>query len=234
MPLPADAERVEQALLSLRGAAALAGGRGHQAVDTQAAARLAAALGSLLLESGLDLLELNPVVVHAEGCVALDALGRESRPGPRPGRDAAIVAEAGASPNTTATVRAHLARIERGEIDAAVSNYAEDAVLEAAEVGEARSVLTGTFQGSQAIGRWMDGWFSSFEPGSYRFKVEQSTENGDRVYLALSHTARGVASGVEVSNHLHHVFTVRDGLIVRHAFSTLREPMLRQAGIEPR
>ena len=41
-----------------------------------AAATLAAALGSLLLESGLDLLELNPVVVHAKGCVAVDALGR--------------------------------------------------------------------------------------------------------------------------------------------------------------
>jgi hypothetical protein len=29
-----------------------------------------------LLESGLDLLELNPVVVHGEGCVAVDAIGR--------------------------------------------------------------------------------------------------------------------------------------------------------------
>ena len=45
-----------------------------------AAARLAAAIGSLLLESGLDLLELNPVVVHPEGCVALDALGRRPPP----------------------------------------------------------------------------------------------------------------------------------------------------------
>ena len=33
VPLPADAERVEKAILSLRGAAALAGGRGRQAVD---------------------------------------------------------------------------------------------------------------------------------------------------------------------------------------------------------
>ena len=82
VPLPADAERVEEAILSLRGAAALAGGRGREPVDLEAAARLAAAIGSLLLESGLDLLELNPVVVHPEGCVALDALGRGPRPGP--------------------------------------------------------------------------------------------------------------------------------------------------------
>ena len=76
VPLPADAERVEEAIRSLRGAAALAGASGGQAVALPAAAALAAALGSLLLESGLDLLELNPVVVHGDGCVAVDALAR--------------------------------------------------------------------------------------------------------------------------------------------------------------
>ncbi len=80
VPLPADAERVEHAILSLRGAGGLAGGRGRPAADLAAASSLAAAIGSLLLESGLDLLELNPVVVHPEGCVALDALGRRPPP----------------------------------------------------------------------------------------------------------------------------------------------------------
>jgi succinyl-CoA synthetase beta subunit len=74
VPLPADARRVEAAILSLRGAAALAGDRGREPVDLRAVATLAAAIGRLLLESGLDLLELNPVVAHREGCVALDAL----------------------------------------------------------------------------------------------------------------------------------------------------------------
>src|SRR5436190_2849217 len=76
VPLPADPERVEEAILSLRGAAALAAGRGREPVDLPAAAAVAAAVGSLLLESGLDLLELNPVVVHSSGCVAVDALAR--------------------------------------------------------------------------------------------------------------------------------------------------------------
>jgi acetate---CoA ligase (ADP-forming) len=79
VPLPADAKRVETAILSLRGAAALAGGRGGQPVDLGAAAALGAAIGSLLLAAGLDLLELNPVVVHPEGCLALDAVGRRRR-----------------------------------------------------------------------------------------------------------------------------------------------------------
>ncbi|MFL5891997.1 MAG: acetate--CoA ligase family protein [Solirubrobacterales bacterium] len=76
VPLPADAQRVSLALHTLRGAAALTGRRGGQAVDLDSAASLAAAVGSLLLESGLDLIELNPVAVHPEGSVALDALAR--------------------------------------------------------------------------------------------------------------------------------------------------------------
>jgi ketosteroid isomerase-like protein len=62
----------------------------------------------------------------------------------------------------------------------------------------------------------------------------KSIENGDRVFMTLSHTARGDASGVEVANRIHHAFTVREGLIVRHAFSTEREPILRAAGIGSR
>ena len=75
VPLPAGPERVKQAIGSLRGASAL-GGRGGTPVDLDAVASLAARVGSLLPEAGLDLIELNPVVVHREGCVALDALAR--------------------------------------------------------------------------------------------------------------------------------------------------------------
>jgi acetyl-CoA synthetase len=76
VPLPASPERVALAVRSLRGAAVLEGGRGGEPVDVGAVARLAARVGSLLLEAGLDLLELNPVAVNADGCVALDALAR--------------------------------------------------------------------------------------------------------------------------------------------------------------
>jgi acetate---CoA ligase (ADP-forming) len=76
VPLPADAERVSRAISSLRGAAALGAGRVGDAVDLDAAASFAARVGSLLLDSGLELIELNPVAVHPEGCVALDALAR--------------------------------------------------------------------------------------------------------------------------------------------------------------
>jgi acetate---CoA ligase (ADP-forming) len=73
VPLPASTEQVERAIRGLRSAAVVTGGRGRE-VDVVAAARIAAAAGALLLERGLELLELNPVLVHERGAVAVDAV----------------------------------------------------------------------------------------------------------------------------------------------------------------
>ncbi len=78
VPLPAEPERVEAALRSLRGAAALTGGRGGEPVDLGALAGLAARAGELLIERGLALLELNPVLARADGAIALDAVARRA------------------------------------------------------------------------------------------------------------------------------------------------------------
>jgi ketosteroid isomerase-like protein len=72
-------------------------------------------------------------------------------------------------------------------------------VLEVGEVAEAGNINIGTFRGPEAVGPWLDGWFSSFERGSYRFQVEESIENGDRVYMTLVSIARGEGSGAEVN-----------------------------------
>jgi acetyl-CoA synthetase len=74
VPLPADAARIADGIGSLRGASLLSGGRGREPLDLAAAAELAARLGDLLLERGLRLVELNPVVVHRSGCTAVDAV----------------------------------------------------------------------------------------------------------------------------------------------------------------
>jgi len=76
IPLPADGERITEGIRTLRGAEVLLGGRGGEPLDTEAVAGLAARIGDLLLEQGLELIELNPVLVHPEGCVAVDALIR--------------------------------------------------------------------------------------------------------------------------------------------------------------
>jgi acetyl-CoA synthetase len=77
IPLPASPERVEAAIRSLRGAPLLCGGRGRTELDVHAAARLAAAAGDVLLAEGLEVLELNPVVVSRHGTLALDAVARD-------------------------------------------------------------------------------------------------------------------------------------------------------------
>ncbi len=76
VPLPARAPRVERALRSLRGAPLLTGGRGRPAADLGALAQLAVQVGDTLLDAGLDLLELNPVLAGEWGAVAVDATAR--------------------------------------------------------------------------------------------------------------------------------------------------------------
>ena len=80
VPLPASPAAVERALRRLRGAALFDGSRGRPACDLAAAAHFGSRLGELLLEHGLDLLEVNPAVLTDAGerCVALDALARRS------------------------------------------------------------------------------------------------------------------------------------------------------------
>jgi len=68
VPLPADPVRVEHAIRRLKGAALLG------SADLSAAARLATGLTQL---TGLELIECNPVLVHHEGAVVVDAIAKE-------------------------------------------------------------------------------------------------------------------------------------------------------------
>jgi acetate---CoA ligase (ADP-forming) len=78
VPLPASPDRVEGAMRRLRAVGAgraVWAARGRAAsVDLAAAAALAARAGELLVEQGLELLELNPVRVDERGAMAVDAV----------------------------------------------------------------------------------------------------------------------------------------------------------------
>ena len=78
VPLPVSPERAERAILSLRAAPLLTGARGRQPLDLADAAELASRAGDTLLEHDLALLELNPVAVGLDGCVALDAVAQRA------------------------------------------------------------------------------------------------------------------------------------------------------------
>jgi acetate---CoA ligase (ADP-forming) len=79
VPLPASPERVERALRGLRAAPLLTGARGRPAIDLAATAHFGSRLGELALAHGLDLLEVNPALASAAGCVALDAVAIRRR-----------------------------------------------------------------------------------------------------------------------------------------------------------
>ena len=76
VPMPADADRVERAIRSLRAAPLLTGGRGRSPLAVRATAELVARACGLAVERGLSLLELNPVIIGREGAVAVDAVAR--------------------------------------------------------------------------------------------------------------------------------------------------------------
>jgi ketosteroid isomerase-like protein len=93
----------------------------------------------------------------------------------------------------------------------AMTYYADDVEL----VVESDAFLeSGTFTGSEAVGRWFANWFRTFEPG-YHFDIEEAREVGDVVVLIASHHGRGRSSGVEVRGRTGYVYEVRDGRIAR-------------------
>ena len=75
---PFDAAQVLAALQRLRIAPLLAGVRGEPALDTEAFAACAVAVGQLMTDAqaGITQLDINPVIVRArgQGCVAVDAV----------------------------------------------------------------------------------------------------------------------------------------------------------------
>ncbi|GAA3799378.1 acetate--CoA ligase family protein [Sphaerisporangium flaviroseum] len=74
VPLPADPERVIEALRRLRGAALLTGARGRPPVDLMALGELASRVGDLSLVENLTFVELNPVIATSDSVTAVDAL----------------------------------------------------------------------------------------------------------------------------------------------------------------
>ncbi len=77
---PIDEDTAMEMLESLRGASLLFGGRGQAALDVRALVDVVVALGELALDAGdtLQSLDVNPLIAHAGGIIAVDALAELS------------------------------------------------------------------------------------------------------------------------------------------------------------
>lgn len=79
--LPASAVQIRNALGSLKVARLMAGYRGRKAVDLTALAHQIESFAEFVVADGtIEEVEINPLFVHAETCVAVDVLMRAGRP----------------------------------------------------------------------------------------------------------------------------------------------------------
>ena len=85
IPLPVDPAIVGQRIGELRGASLLLGGRGRRPADVAGLAALAVAVAGLAVTENLELVELNPVVVHPHGVTVVDAVMRRRAAAPDTG-----------------------------------------------------------------------------------------------------------------------------------------------------
>jgi ketosteroid isomerase-like protein len=115
---------------------------------------------------------------------------------------------------------------ERGDLDAAVTDFASD--CEFVPTG-ALPGGRGVYQGPEGYKRYI-GWITDeFEDA--HVDVNDLTDAGDRVLASLTLRGRGRQSGAATTWDLWHVWTVRDGRFVRGQAFTSKTEALEAAGL---
>jgi len=86
----------------------------------------------------------------------------------------------------------------------------------------------GLYRGPEGLREFM-GWFGEFSDA--RAEVNELIDAGGQVLVGITAWGRGKQSGVESGWHLWHLWTLRDGKIVRGAGFTARDEALEAAGL---
>lgn len=97
-------------------------------------------------------------------------------------------------------------------------------------------VTTGTVPGAQHVYRGPEGWleFLAWMRNDFdgaRAEVHDLIEAGDQVLASVTLRGRGKQSGAEVSWDVWHLWTARDGKVVRGQGFTTRNEALEAAGL---
>jgi ketosteroid isomerase-like protein len=103
-------------------------------------------------------------------------------------------------------VRAIHSAIERGDFEAVLDHLDEDAHFlgtNDVSAGEAG------WQGREGVRQGMTRFLAAWE--DYRLEAREITDCGEQVYVEGWQTARGRGSGVEISEPLYLLWTIRDG-----------------------
>jgi ketosteroid isomerase-like protein len=113
--------------------------------------------------------------------------------------------------NAVDDLREQFAATNERDFPRAMSYYADDVVL----VIEEGFLITGTFEGKEAVGEWYGDWFRAFGT-DYRFEIEEIRElRPGLVFMTARYGGSGRASGVEVTDRRAYLYRVVDGKITR-------------------
>lgn len=115
------------------------------------------------------------------------------------------------APNNLDIVRAIYAAFDRGDIDAALDHGAADVEVE--YHGLSFDLEGRTYRGREGARKVVETFWAPFDDP--QGKLEAFVELGDHVVTQMRFTARGKASGAPVEFEIWHVWTLRDGVVVR-------------------
>jgi ketosteroid isomerase-like protein len=84
-------------------------------------------------------------------------------------------------------------------------------------------------RGHEALIEWTERWIEAWS--SYSDQVDEIIDGGESVFAAVSTSARGRTSGLEIRQRFFHVFEIREGRILRMREYLDRDPALEDAGL---
>jgi ketosteroid isomerase-like protein len=119
-------------------------------------------------------------------------------------------------------VKASMEAARAGDVEAALSGYAEDVVF--------HPLVAGPYYGREGVAEQMLTWMAAFD--DFWFESEGYLDAGDQVVLLWRQGGRGKSSGVEVATEGATVMTVDNGLIREAFVFSDRNKALRSAGLK--
>ncbi len=118
-------------------------------------------------------------------------------------------------------IRAGFAAHNRGDIDALVEIYDEDAVFE--------TLLLGTHHGKEAIRRLYEE--NQANQTDYRIEPVEMIDAGDRVITVVEFGGAGPVSEIALADRMAFLHTLKSGLVVREQAFRNKQDAVRAAGM---
>jgi ketosteroid isomerase-like protein len=122
-------------------------------------------------------------------------------------------------------VRAIYGAWEAGDYPAAFDRFHEDVEW----LGPPDVSSSGAARGHEGVRQALATWVGTWE--DYHYELGELIDSGDQVLVAGRQRGRGKGSGVEVSEEIFSVWTLRSGKVVRQQMFRDRTQALEAAGL---